>query len=147
MYLFSENYCDFQQFLLFQNKATHAGRSGKNAGNKPKYGISPHDCGTVDTYDWIFSTCHPRHSPRDMPTRGVARGKCMWKQGRWPGQDRFVTQRYPVGGLGGTASPPAGSGAEPRKQTHFWQQSIENWLKIRSLTSHVGKHESTYFNN
>ena len=40
MYPFSENYCDFQQFLLFQNKATHAGRSGKNAGNKPKYAIS-----------------------------------------------------------------------------------------------------------
>ena len=24
--------------------------------------------------------------------RGVARGKCMWKQGRRSGQDRFVTQ-------------------------------------------------------
>ena len=40
-----------------------------------------------------------------------------------------------------------GPGADPRKQTHFWQQSIENWLKIRSLTSLVGKHESTYLNN
>ena len=49
--------------------------------------------------------------------------------------------------FGGAVSPPAGSGAEPRKQTHFLQQSIEKWLKIRSLTSHVGKHESTYFNN
>ena len=51
-------------------------------------------------------------------------------------------------GFGGAVSTPApaGSGAEPRKQTHFWQQSIENWLKIRSLTSHVGKYESTYFN-
>ena len=47
----------------------------------------------------------------------------------------------------GTVSLPAGPGAEPRKQTHFLQQSIENWLKIRSLTSHFGKHESTYFNN
>ena len=49
--------------------------------------------------------------------------------------------------FGGAASPPAGPGAEPRKQTHFWQQSIENWLKIRSLTSYVGKHESTHLNN
>ena len=53
----------------------------------------------------------------------------------------------PPAGFGGAVSPPAGSGAEPRKQTHFLQQSIEKWLKIRSLTSHVGKHESTYFNN
>ena len=63
------------------------------------------------------------------------------------GQDRFVTQICPAGGLGGAVSPPAGSGAEPRNQAHFWQQSFENWRKIRSLTSHVGKHESTYFNN
>ena len=49
-------------------------------------------------------------------------------------------------GFGGAISPPAGPGAEPRKQTNFWQQSIENWLKIRSLTSLVGKHESTYLN-
>ena len=73
----------------------------------------------------------------------------MWKQGRRSGQDRFVTQLCPAaaGGLGGAVSPPEGSGAEPRKQTHFLQQSIEKWLKIRSLTSHVGKHECTYFNN
>ena len=65
------------------------------------------------------------------------------------GQDRFVTQICPAGGLGGAVSPPAGSGpgAESRNQAHFWQQSIENCRKIRSLTSHVGKHESTYFNN
>ena len=71
----------------------------------------------------------------------------MWKQGRRSGQDRFVTQLCPAGGLGGAVSPPAGPGEEPQKQTHFRQQSIEDWLKIRSLTSHVGKHESTYFNN
>ena len=28
----SWNYCDFQQFLLFRNKARNAGRSGENAG-------------------------------------------------------------------------------------------------------------------
>ena len=50
-------------------------------------------------------------------------------------------------GFGGAVSAPAGPGAEPRKQKHFWQQSFENWLKIRSLTSHVGKHESTYVNS
>ena len=64
-----------------------------------------------------------------------ARGRC--------GQDRFVTQICPAGGLGGAVSPQRG----PRNQAHFWQQSTENWRKIRSLTSHVGKHESTYFNN
>ena len=29
---YSENYCDFQRFLLFRNKVRNAGRSGKNAG-------------------------------------------------------------------------------------------------------------------
>ena len=37
---YSNNYCDFQRFLLFQNKARNAGRFRKNAGNKPKCGIS-----------------------------------------------------------------------------------------------------------
>ena len=41
-------------------------------------------------------------------TRGVARGKCMWKQGRRSGQNQFVTQLCPAGGLGGAASRPAG---------------------------------------
>ena len=36
---YSLNYCDFQRFLLFLNKARNAGRSDKNAGNKPKCGI------------------------------------------------------------------------------------------------------------
>ena len=54
-----------------------------------------------------------------MVVRGVARGKCMWKQGRRSGQDRFVTQLCPAGGLGGAVSPPA----EPRKQTHVWHRS------------------------
>ena len=29
---YSQNYCDFQRFLLFRNKARNAGRSRKNAG-------------------------------------------------------------------------------------------------------------------
>ena len=37
---YSDNYCDFQRFLLFRSKARNAGRSRKNAGNKPKCGIS-----------------------------------------------------------------------------------------------------------
>ena len=37
---YSYNPCDFQRFLLFRNKARNAGRSGKNAGNKEKCGIS-----------------------------------------------------------------------------------------------------------
>ena len=40
--------------------------------------------------------------------------------------DRCVTQPNPAGGLGGAESPPAGCGAEPRRQTHFGN----NLLKI-----------------
>ena len=36
----AKNYCDFQRFLLFRNKARNAGRSGKKTGNKPKCAIS-----------------------------------------------------------------------------------------------------------
>ena len=39
------------------------------------------------------------------------------------------TERLPAGGAG---SPPAGSGAEPRRQTNFGN-NIDNWLKIRYL--------------
>ena len=44
------------------------------------------------------------------------------------GTDWCVTQPFPAGGLGGAVSPPAGSGAEPRRQTHFGT----NVLKINS---------------
>ena len=37
-----------------------------------------------------------------------------------------VAQPSPAGGLGGVVSPPTGSGAEPRRQTHFGN----NLLKI-----------------
>ena len=37
-----------------------------------------------------------------------------------------VAQPSPAGGLGGAVSPPTGSGAEPRRQTHFGN----NLLKI-----------------
>ena len=49
MSLYSYNYCDFQRFLLFRNKARNAGRSGENAGMRE---ISQNAglCGTVDTY-------------------------------------------------------------------------------------------------
>ena len=41
------------------------------------------------------------------------------------------TQRLPAGCTGG---PPAGSRAEPWRQTHFGNNIIiEHWLKIRSL--------------
>ena len=33
-------FCDFQRFFSFRNKARNAGCSHKNAGNKPKCGIS-----------------------------------------------------------------------------------------------------------
>ena len=42
------------------------------------------------------------------------------------GTDCSVTQPFPAGGLGGGAvSPPAGSGAEPRKQTHFGKNRLQ----------------------
>ena len=44
------------------------------------------------------------------------------------GADWCVTQPFPTGGLEGAVSPPAGSGAEPRRQTHFGT----NVLKINS---------------
>ena len=40
-----------------------------------------------------------------------------------------VTQPNPAGGLGGAASPPAGSGAEPRRQTHFGNNLLKIGLK------------------
>ena len=43
-----------------------------------------------------------------------------------------MAQPSPAGGLGGAVSPTTGSGAVPEANA-FWQQSIENWLKIRSL--------------
>ena len=57
--------------------------------------------------------------------RGVARGKCMWKQGRRSGQDRFVTQLCPAGCLGGAVSPHRGPGQSPGTQRIF-----DNLLKI-----------------
>ena len=44
-------------------------------------------------------------------------------------QIRCVTQRFPAGGLGGAVSPPTGSGAEPRKQTHFGNNLLKFGLK------------------
>ena len=60
--------------------------------------------------------------------------------------DRCVTQPFPAGGLGGAASPPAGSGAEPEANA-FWQQSIENWLKIRSLGRRLHPNYSNFLEN
>ena len=61
----------------------------------------------------------------------------------WPKKisDTFFgdTKPFPAGGLGGAVSPPAGPGAEPRRQNAFWQQSTENWLKIRSLGRRLQK--------
>ena len=88
------------------------------------------------------------HREKAKVVRGVARGKCMWKQLRVSIWTRSVCDpTLSSWGFGGAVRPPAGPGAEPRKQTHFWQRYIENGLKIRSLTSHVGKHERTYFNS
>ena len=56
------------------------------------------------------------------------------KMRKYGGTGWCVTQTFPAGGQGGAVSPPAGFGAEPRRQTHFGNvQSIENWVKIMYL--------------
>ena len=60
---------------------------------------------------------------------------------------RCVTQPNSAGGLGGAVSPPAGSGAEPPDANKFWQQSIENWLKIRSLGRRRHPNYSNFLEN
>ena len=47
------------------------------------------------------------------------------------GTDWCVTQPFPAGGLGGAVAPPAGSGAEPRRQTHLGTNVLK--IMIRSL--------------
>ena len=55
MSLYRENYCDFQSFLLFLNKARNPGRSLKNAGNKPKCRISHTIAGRL--VDMVYVVC------------------------------------------------------------------------------------------
>ena len=43
-------------------------------------------------------------------------------------------------GLGGAVSPPAGFRGRAPEANEFWQQSIENLLKIRSLGRRLGLH-------
>ena len=44
------------------------------------------------------------------------------------GQAWCVTQPFPAGVLGGAISPPAGTGAEPRRQTHLGNYRLKiNW--------------------
>ena len=52
---------------------------------------------------------------------------------------RCVSQPNPAGGLGGAVSPPAANA--------FWQQSIENWLKIRSLGRRLHPNYSNFLEN
>ena len=40
-----------------------------------------------------------------------------------------MNQPFPVGGLGGAVSPPAGSGALPRRQMHFGNNLLKSGLK------------------
>ena len=44
-----------------------------------------------------------------------------------------VTQPSPAGGLGWCCKPPNGVRGRIPEANAFWQQSTENWLKIRSL--------------
>ena len=45
------------------------------------------------------------------------------------GTDWCVTQPFPAGESGGAISPPAGFGAEPRRQTHFCKNLLRINLK------------------
>ena len=55
---YSYNYCDFQRFLLFRNKARNAGRSDENAGNKTKCGISRTIAGRLTLMGFVLkSSC------------------------------------------------------------------------------------------
>ena len=73
---YNENDCDFQRFLLFQNKARNAGRSRKNAGNKQKCGISRTIAGRL-TPMWMDSIKH------DLTEKGILREEAQdwaaWK--------------------------------------------------------------------
>ena len=40
-----------------------------------------------------------------------------------------VNQPFPAGGFGGRREPPSGSGAEPRRQTHFGNNLLKSGLK------------------
>ena len=40
-----------------------------------------------------------------------------------------MNQRFPAGGFGGCCEPPAGSGADPRRQTHFGNNLLKSGLK------------------
>ena len=62
---------------------------------------------------------------------------------------RCVAQPNSAGGLGGAVGPPpAGScmGRAP-EANEFWQQSIENWLKIRSLGCRQHPNYSNFLEN
>ena len=49
------------------------------------------------------------------------------------GTDQCVTQLFAAGGVGGAVSPRSGVRGGAPEANAFWQQSIENGLKIRSL--------------
>ena len=44
-----------------------------------------------------------------------------------------INMKLPVGGLGRAASPPAGSGAEPREPNAFQQKYNENGFKLLTI--------------
>ena len=52
-------------------------------------------------------------------------------------------QFFPAGGMGGAESPPAGSGAEPRKQTHIGNNLLKIGLKS-GLWCDVGPSMKTF---
>ena len=54
----------------------------------------------------------------------------------------MLTQPFPGWGLGGAVSPPAGSGAEPRRQAHFGKNLLQINLKSGIFSVAVYTHIS-----
>ena len=60
---------------------------------------------------------------------------------------RCVTQPNSAGVLGGAVSPPSGVRGRAPEANEFWQQSFENWLKIRSLGRRLHPNYSNFIEN
>ena len=66
--------------------------------------------------------CNYNACDKIIPIRGVELGvesKCMRKQGRRSGQERFVTQLCPAGGVRGAVNPQRGPGRSPGSKSIF----------------------------
>ena len=77
------------------------------------------------------------HAPSQASPDDLNSQACHWPKKI---SDTFFgdTKPFPAGCLGGAVSPPAGAGAEPRRQNAFWQQSTENQVSGSASTKTFG---------